>query len=277
MGRREAIEGIWNDVKRIGSGISGADLNTHASSTAFFFFTSAIPVCILLAYITSYFGVTEQEVASLVGSVVPDALVELSNGIVHEAFEKAGLAVTASLVMLLWTATKGITALARGLNSAYGVQEDRSIFQRVLTSLVAVVSLILLLAAVVYLIFAGGVIGVVSTFIPLEGGADASSTLVRGIILSAVGIVVFALCYTFLPAGKRRLRYQVPGAVLVAAAWFLFSLGFHVYVDHSSSYSLFYGSLATVALFLFWMYCIFLILLAGGFLNRYLADRRSRQ
>ena len=276
MGRGKAVEGIWDGIRRIGSDISAAGLSTHASSTAFFFFTSAIPVGIVLAYITSCFGVTEQQVASLVGTVVPDALGELAGGIVHEAFEKAGLAVTASLVMLLWTATKGITALTQGLNSAYGVQEDRNFLQRVLMSLVAVVALILLLAAAVYLIFADEVASAVSAIVPLEAGPDVSSTLVRAVVLSAVGIVVFALCYTFLPAGKRKLRDQVPGAALAAAAWFAFSLGFRLYVDHSSNYNLFYGSLATVVLFLFWMYCIFLILLAGGFVNRYLADRHRK-
>ena len=66
----------------------------------------------------------------------------------------------------------------------------------------------------------------------------------------------------------------MPGAVLAAAAWLALSFGFRIYVDHSTRFTLFYGSFTTIALFLFWLYCIFLILLAGGLVNRYREEYR---
>lgn len=38
-----------------------------------------------------------------------------------------------------------------------------------------------------------------------------------------------------------------------------------------------YGSIATAALLLFWMYLLFYILLICGFINRILAERKERQ
>lgn len=252
-------------------------LSTHASSSAFFFFTSLIPIVIVTACIASHSGITEQDLVLFIGYIVPDALNGFVENVVREAFGNANLALTGSLIALLWTASKGIQALIDGLNAAYGVQDHRNFLQRAAISLVSVIAIILLLAAAMFLIFSDEIIRALSTTLPGIGQPDTLSTLMRAIVLLVVGLVIFALCYTFLPAGQRKLRHQLPGAVTTAVAWFTLSFGFRIYVDHSSSYNLFYGSLATVALFLFWLYCIFLILLVGGFINRYLDDRRNQK
>ena len=55
----------------------------------------------------------------------------------------------------------------------------------------------------------------------------------------------------------------------------LVTIGFHVYVDNFCNYDALYGSIATVALFLFWLYIVSYILLLGAFLNRTLAHREE--
>lgn len=39
---------------------------------------------------------------------------------------------------------------------------------------------------------------------------------------------------------------------------------------------MFYGSLGTIAIFLFWLYCCFYILLIGGYFNRFCGERWDR-
>ncbi|MBP3883835.1 MAG: YihY/virulence factor BrkB family protein [Olsenella sp.] len=259
-------------IRQILGDLSDADMGTHASSIAFFFFTSIIPVLVIVCGIVSRSGVTAQDLVSLAGGVVPEPLTGLVGTLVREAYENLGLALTLSLVALLWTASKGVTALIHGLNAAYGVKESRNRLQIIAVSLLSVVVLVLILAAALFLIFSGGAARLLSTFVPGVIEPDARATLAQTAVLLAVGIAGFALGYTFLPAGRRRMRDQLPGAVLAAIAWLVFSLGFRIYVDYSTSFTILYGSLATVALFLFWMYCVFLILLAGGFFNRHRSD-----
>ena len=62
-------------------------------------------------------------------------------------------------------------------------------------------------------------------------------------------------------------------AVFTALACDALSFGFRVYVDHIGDVTMLYGSIATIALLLIWMYLISYILLAGGFMNRVVADR----
>ena len=84
----------------------------------------------------------------------------------------------------------------------------------------------------------------------------------------ALGVLLIALCYTHLPAGRRRLKLQLPGALFALVGCGALSFGFRMYVDHISNYTVLYGSIATIAMLLFWMYLVFYIVIAGGFINR---------
>ena len=140
---------------------------------------------------------------------------------------------------------------------------------RAIVSLMAVAVLIVLLASALYLIFSDVIIHMLTSLFRDLIVPDELTTLLRTAIVFGFAITVFTLCYTFLPAGVRRLREQVPGAVLTGVSWLVFSYGFRIYVDNSTRFAVLYGSLATVALLLLWLYWLFLILLVGALFNRY--------
>ena len=56
----------------------------------------------------------------------------------------------------------------------------------------------------------------------------------------------------------------------------LVTIGFHVYVDNFCNYDALYGSIATVALFLFWLFVVSYVLIACAFLNHVLTERARR-
>ena len=91
--------------------------------------------------------------------------------------------------------------------------------------------------------------------------------------LLIAGVLALALCYTWLPMGTRRFSAQLPGAACALIGCAVLSYGFRLYVDHLANYNVIYGSLATVAMLLFWMYLIFYVLIAGAFINRHLQER----
>jgi membrane protein len=67
----------------------------------------------------------------------------------------------------------------------------------------------------------------------------------------------------------------VPGAVLTVALWSVVSALFSVYVARLARYATFYGSLATAAIFLFWLWLLALALFVGGELNARLERERA--
>lgn len=261
----------WGEFSRTNAG-------THASSIAFYFFLSGFPLMIIYASIVSAISIDQQQVVAFFCSMAPDTLSDFVEGVVNEAYAKSGIAFSVSILTLLWTGSRVIRVIRNGLNSVYGIEETRNAVQVRAISIGVVVILIAFLTAVTAFIFSGGIQFILAGLLPGIQQFTLASSAINSILLLFFGTLVFACTYAFLPDGKQSFREQVPGAVLASLAWFALSFGFRIYIDNFSNYDLLYGSLATVAIFLFWLYLIFYILLAGGFINRYrMTERETRQ
>ena len=84
-------------------------------------------------------------------------------------------------------------------------------------------------------------------------------------------------CYTHLPSGSRRFVQQLPGALLAFAACAAITFGFRIYVDNFCNFDALYGSIATVALFLFWLFVVSYVLIACAFMNHVLTEHARRR
>ena len=70
------------------------------------------------------------------------------------------------------------------------------------------------------------------------------------------------------PNIKLKFKYQLPGAIIAATGWSIFSWGFSVYVDNFSAFSI-YGGLSALFFILMWMYICMYLLLIGAYINCY--------
>ena len=278
-----AQKGSWSTERLLTAGkkvlerFSSSEVGTHASSAAYYFFMSFIPVVIIIACIVSYLGLSEDDMVAFFLHVLPAATGDTVTTIIHEAYDNSSIAFTVSLVGLLGTASRGAQALSIGLNATYGVTEERSWLKRIVIDLLAVVVLIAFIIAGIYLIFNGAAIRSLSRLFPQLVGPDIVTVIFHSLRVFAAAIIVFALCYTYLASGERPFKKQLPGAVVAAIGWLIFTAVFRVYMDCSDHYTLIYGSLATIAIFLFWLYWILFILLVGGLFNRCLQELRDAE
>lgn len=268
---------LFNKVKNTWGEFSCTNAGTHASSIAFFFFLSGFPLMIIYASIVSAISIDQQQVVAFFCSMTPDTLNDFVEGVVNEAYAKSGIALSVSILTLLWTGSRVIRVIRNGLNAVYGIEETRNAVQVRVISIGVVIILIAFLTAVTAFIFSGGIQFILAGLLPGAQGPSIDPSVLNSILLLIFGALVFACTYAFLPDGKQSFREQIPGAVLASIAWFALSFGFRIYIDNFSNYDLLYGSLATVAIFLFWLYLIFYILLAGGFINRYRMAEREAQ
>jgi membrane protein len=97
----------------------------------------------------------------------------------------------------------------------------------------------------------------------------------RSVWLLLAQVLIFDLIYMVLPNRRNPFWGSLPGAVMAALGWQLFSRGFSLYVGRMlSRYTNIYGSVYTVALGLLWIYWCMCILLFGGLVNRILQQRK---
>jgi len=104
---------------------------------------------------------------------------------------------------------------------------------------------------------------------PLEEAIAGALTLVLGMGLLA-GFYRFAVVH---PAGVRRRVW--PGTITAVVSWLVVSWVFGVYAVSMASYTVYYGSLAAVAVMLVWLYITSLALVVGAEVNAQLEGVRE--
>jgi uncharacterized BrkB/YihY/UPF0761 family membrane protein len=104
----------------------------------------------------------------------------------------------------------------------------------------------------------------------------ARERVVIALLLAFSSLTALAAFYRFAvehPPGVDRRAW--PGAIVAFTAWLVVSWGFGAYVTSLGRYALFYGSVATVAVLLVWLYLTSWALLIGAELNAQLEGLRD--
>jgi membrane protein len=99
--------------------------------------------------------------------------------------------------------------------------------------------------------------------------------IVKWPVLLLVVSFMFALLYWASPNAKQGFRWVTPGGILAVVVWVAASVGFAIYVANFGSYNKTYGSLASVIIFLVWLWLSNTAILLGAELNAELERSRA--
>ena len=69
------------------------------------------------------------------------------------------------------------------------------------------------------------------------------------------------------PNPRSKIRYELFGSFFSTVAWLVYSWAFSFYTSNFANYSLTYGSLATVVIFILWLYGTMNIIIVGAEMN----------
>ena len=256
--------------------VQSLDVPLHAANAGFFILLSLFPALVLVLSLLRYTGLQVSSLVEVLASMIPEALMPTVSDLVLSTYDNStGALVGISAVTAVWSASTGVYGLLTGLNTVYGVAEDRGWFYtRFISVLYTFVFLAVLLLTLILHVFGGTILKLKaithSRMIRiLSGIVD-----FRFLLLLLVQTVVFMLIFAFLPNGRNKLRDTIPGAVLASLGWLIFSDLFSIYVENFASLSNIYGSVYTIALAMLWLYfCLSLIFYCGA-LNQYLEDHK---
>lgn len=245
------------------------NISAFASSTAFFLFVSLIPILVLLCAIIPYTALTKANLMTFMTDITPDVVDSLVISIIEDVYAKSAGVISIAALTLLWSASKGMLALMRGMNEINDVEENRNyVVVRMIASFYTVIMLVVVVLSLVVMVFGNALVsGIIRTIPQAEHFFDFLLHF-RLLFSLLVMIVVFSMMYAYIPNKKLKFRYQIPGAVFSAVLWNVFSWAFSIYVGRINDFST-YGNLATIVIIMLWMYMCIYIILIGAYLNRY--------
>ncbi|MBN1205750.1 MAG: YihY/virulence factor BrkB family protein [Myxococcaceae bacterium] len=254
-----------------------------AAQLSFYFLFSLFPLLFVLVTLVAYLpfapGAVEAMVARLAPLVPGEAMALVDEHLRSLVNQPRPKLLTVGIVVVLWTASRGVDALRKALNMAYDVPESRPFWrtQGVAMLMTLVGALLIPVSFTVFLL--GGKAGAwLAERLELEEAFHLIWSWLRWPFTASLVMLMLALCYYVLPDVKQRFKYITPGSVLGTSLWMACTWGFTWYVEQFGRYNVTYGSIGGVVVLLLWLYITGLIFITGGEVNAILehASRDAR-
>ena len=266
----ETIRVIRGFLRRFNEDHVGA----YAAQSAYFILLSFIPFVLLLVTLVQYTPLTQEIVTTALVRIVPEEFSSFVEGVVREIFWKSPAYVPLSAVIALWSAGKGVNALTNGLNCVYRVEETRGyLINRLRSTVYTLIFVVAVVLTLILLVFGNQIQAGIAARFPMIAKVTSFIIGMRTFITLVFLGLVFLLIYKFVPNRRASFKSQIPGAMVSAVAWSLFSLAFSVYIDFTPGSINMYGSLTTLVLIMLWLYFCMWILLIGAEINSYFEDK----
>ncbi len=257
------------------------NLTDLAAALTYYGVLSIFPMLIVIVSVLGLLGhwATQSLIQNL-SSVAPGPAKTILTSAIHNIQSRpgtAGVAFVVGLLVALWSALGYIAAFVRASNVVWDVPEGRPIYKtlpiRVGVTLLTVVLLTLSALAVV---LTGSLAGKVGELIGVGSTAVQIWDIVKWPVLLVVVAMILAIPYYAAPNVRQPgFRWVTPGGIVAVVMWIVVSALFALYVANFSSYNKTFGALASVIVFLVWLWLTNLVILLGGELNAEL--ERGRQ
>jgi membrane protein len=181
-----------------------------------------------------------------------------------------GLGFATSLVISLWSANAGVSALFQALTAVYEEKEERGLIKYyaiTLTFTIGAIILVLLLLAILV------ALPLVLDHLPNPGESAVLLSILRWPILLILVALALAAVYRYGPCRSRpRLRWITWGTAFAAFSWLAASALFSWYVAHFGSFNRTYGSLGAIIGFMTWVWVSIIVVLVGAKLDATIDD-----
>ena len=296
---RSGLRSLWNFegtpvrivLKRWWKSFVDDDLVSRAAELGFYFLFSLFPMLICAS---SVLGLAARSAPTIydrllhyLAMVVPVSAYRL----VISTFNQTSLAstggkITFGLVVYLWSASMGFSAIQDTTNLVYKVRETRPYWKAHLAAILVTILLAAIATVNLAVLLVGDFLARLADrkilHLPLRIAVVLGIHIVTWIIACALLMLIISTIYYYAPnLQKKCWSWFTPGAALAIVTWMLASLGFRAYLHFFNSYSLTYGSLGAVMILLMWFYITGLTLLAGAELNSEiqaaLAEKRLKE
>lgn len=240
-------------------------VSAYASQSAFFILVAFFPFTILVLVALRYLPFTENEFLNLLISLVPVNFQETVEQIIKELYQYQSRFLPVTIIATLWSSSKGIYALMKGINIVYECGDSFKYFRsRAMAVLYTAVFLTAMIFTIGLMLFGEWIITTLFGGLRLRFFVIVIRILTQILLLT----VLFTAIYYFLPIRRIKLYYHFPGAVISACGWVLFTELYSIYASIANTDI--YASLGSVVLSMLWLYVCMYILLIGAEINVFL-------
>lgn len=244
------------------------EVETLPAQLAFFFILSIIPTITMLVYLASFISLDLNFLAEFISSNFPNEVAELINPyILGNGFDfKLGF-----LTFLgFYLASNGVKSLILTSNALYNNSKRRMLETRIKALITTSFLIILILLLLIILVIANFAMKHVIDFFSLYEYSSLIYLIVDIIQWPTVLFIIFIIIntlYTITPYDNIKSNSVIRGSLFATLGISIATIGYTFYVTNFANYSIIYGSLYNIIIFMIYIYMITYIFVIGIALN----------
>lgn len=270
---------IWWFFKRLRAEIVDDNVMSGAAALAYFMMLSLFPATIFLLTLLPYLPIPSlnAQVMSVLQQAMPAPAADMFSGVVNEVTtRKQGGLLTFGILFTVWSASSGINAVIKQLNSTYGVKDGRSFWKVRGIAIFLMLAFIVLIVGAFCLIMTGQIIQLqLAKWFGQGQIMFQLFTMVRWLVIIFFMMLGFSLTYYFGPDVEQKFRFITPGSITGFILLMISSLIFNYYISNFSNYSATYGSIGAVIILMLWLYITGFVILVGSEINAIIEHQSS--
>lgn len=263
-------------LRRTAAGYFSNEVGKRAAGLTYYFVFAIFP---FLIFVGSLLGFLHLPMISLEGEaagLLPgDVVTFLNLTIAHMTETSSGAWLTFGLTFTLWFPLRAVKNMTDEISRIYGVEKPGRHTKRIIA--LALVFTVTVPALVFLMVVGESVLNMVNLFIPLGERFIRLWARLRFLPMALGLFLLISAVYYFSPNRPPAWRHILPGAAFAMGAWILYSAAFSFYVDNMGRYSIVYGSVGAVIVFLIWLNWSMTALLAGAVFNQALRECENCQ
>jgi membrane protein len=276
----------WNLTRSVVKGLFKHHAFDHAATMAFYFFLGTIPLLVFAGLLVG--SIVQREGAEALAGPLYRAMPKVAsdffrNELYRIADANSQTVAPLSVLGFLWLTTNGVHNLMDVFEILVHARA-RPWWKQRLISVVWVVAGLAALASMTWIVLLvnGAAHGLSAHHFPalfqrigdfLAKGWQRVGVLAVLLGTTSVGLAIFYRTAVVHPPGIRRRVWT--GTFVALVLWGIVSWAFGTYVRTIAHYAVYYGSLATVAVILLWLYLTSLALVVGAEVNAHLEGMRD--
>lgn len=230
----------------------------EAASLSYTSLLSMVPLLAVVFGIVSVFPVFDEWSNNLQSLIFDNFLPDTGEQIVPyiNAFLDSVSSLTLpGTLMLFVTALLLMVRIEVAFNQIWRVDRNRALVNRIV--------MYWALLTLGPLLIAAGIAMSAQKVFGASGFAAGLPPAIHGLSSLLLTWLVFTLFFVLVPNRRVRFRHALIGALLSTVLFSLAKIGFVAYVSNTN-YKVIYGALATVPIFLFWLYLVWIMVLLGA-------------
>lgn len=249
------------------------DVPGIAAEAAYYLILSIFPFFISLLNLIQYTPLRDKGVIEGALEIIPNQIADLIINILRELINDSSSALLwISILVGVFSASKGIGAIIKGINKSFLVEEDRGLIKnKIYAFVITFLFIFIIIISITGLVF--GDIIVNNLFIRFDIPIEVKKIvdLLKYILIGGILALSFTQLYYVSPnvekKDKPRLSFAFIGGIFATILWIIISNVFSFYINNFAAYSKTYGSLGGIIALIVWLNLTANVIIVGAILT----------